>query len=72
MKRRQVLADLHAALRAARMERASFSNICNPNDDCGVTEKNVTEFIKERTRRYRESWIIGPLELAIAELERSK
>jgi hypothetical protein len=42
--------------------------LCNTHGDGGDTA--VTDFIRERTRLYRDSWIVGPLDVAIAELER--
>lgn len=56
----------------ASMDNASFRNItAHPSmpplfeDGRAVTEFNVTEFIKERTKLWRESWIVYPLVEAI-------
>lgn len=51
---RSLLIILRNVLRAAKMEDASFGMIGSDNDP--------TEFIKERTRVYRQSWIVAPLE----------
>lgn len=65
---RALLATLRQVVADAKMERASFSNLANKGP-FPTTEAEVTEFIKQRTRLYCQSWIIGPLEDAIAELE---
>jgi hypothetical protein len=64
MRKREVLEILNRALVDARMERASFSRL-HDKEPFPTTEAEVTEFIKERTRIYRDSWIISPLEQAI-------
>lgn len=79
----RLLDELRAARGHATMERASFHNCCHlPSapaefeDGRRVIERNVTDFIRERTHIYRASWIIGPLDEAIAmvtkELDGSK
>jgi hypothetical protein len=50
------------------MELARFGQLANKGL-LPTTEAEVTEFIKQRTRLYRESWIIAPLEEAIREIE---
>lgn len=61
-RRERVLSKLREALRAAQMNDANFDGISNSSRE--------TQFIRERTRLYRESWIIEPLQQAIAELEK--
>lgn len=51
---------LQDALRSARMEDANF-------DDVGGVKKE-TEYIKEKTRLYRQSWIISPIERVLDRL----
>lgn len=59
------------ALRAAKMEDAGFdSNF--PEVPLPTSEDEVTDFIKKRTENYRRSWIIHPLEGALAKLEKKK
>ena len=58
------------ALHAAKMADAEFSR--NYDSNLPKTEKEVTEFIKERTKVYRDSWIIKPLEAALLKLEKKK
>lgn len=65
----QILNLLHEARRAATMESASFAFPCDKIIVDIHMENPKTlhpdEFIKETTRLYRESWIIGPLNRAI-------
>lgn len=67
MKKQQVLAQLREALAGAEMERANFDAFM---DTVTLEQGQVTGFIRERTRLYRDSWIIAPLKRAIAEIER--
>ena len=69
MRKREVLELLNRALTDAQMERASFSQI-HPKGPFPTCEAEVDKFIKDRTRLYRESWIIGPLRQAIKLIER--
>lgn len=52
------------ALRSAKLETADFGTICQ-SGPFPTQERQVTKFIRERTRLYRESWIISPLREAI-------
>lgn len=65
---RALLTTLRQVVTDAKMERASFSQLASKGP-FPTTESEVTEFIKQRTRLYRESWIIGPLEEAIKDIE---
>ena len=67
MRKREVLAQLREALAAAEMERADFDAYM---DTVTLEHGQVTTFIRERTRIYRDSWIIAPLKRAIKEIER--
>lgn len=51
-----LLHELKEAIRGAKMENAKFDN----------DGKDVSNFIRERTRLYRNSWIIAPLERILA------
>jgi len=45
------------------MENASFDGFWDdPNDPLPTSEKEVTEFIRRRTKLWRQSWVIGPLQ----------
>jgi hypothetical protein len=58
------------ALDHARMERASFSeNLLKPEFPLPKTEAEVTAFIKGRTKLWRESWLIPPLEQALSKIK---
>ncbi len=64
---REKLAEIRAI---ATMENAGF-NLMWPDakDPLPTTENQVTPFIRERTRLWRASWIIGPLDEIIKELD---
>ena len=64
MRKRELLEILNRALLDAQVERASFSQL-HSKGPFPTTEAEVTAFIRERTRIYRESWIIAPLKSAI-------
>jgi hypothetical protein len=68
----KALRDLVAEARKhATFENSHFSDICayqkQPVEYVGapLTERQVTEFIKDRTRIYRETWIVGFLDDAL-------
>ena len=73
---RLLLAELKEARRAATLERASFeftgetvrTNGSFAGDEDGA--ETPTNYIKRKTRLYRQSWIIEPLDRVIEELER--
>lgn len=65
----RMLRNLHDALASSRMGRARFEDICAEQlPPLEIKQTEVTAFIKERTRSYRESWIEYPLEQAITTL----
>lgn len=76
-KAREMLSLIKEARRAATMERMSVGwpgemvsvsgTFAGDND--GVTTPD--EYIREKTKSYRQSWIIGPLDEIIAELEKA-
>lgn len=71
-KLRLLLAELRQARRRATMERMSVAS--SPKETVSISGDHdgtfhTDEFIRDRTFRYRESWIIGPLDRVIAELE---
>ena len=76
MSRPSVLSELREVRRMLTMETMSVGEIFDVNgppkfaDGRAVTEKNVSDFIRERTRLWRESWVLGPLDDVIARLER--
>ncbi len=65
MRTKEVLARLREARKAATFDSACFSL------SGWMSNNQDTALICEITRLYRESWIIGPLDEAIAEIERS-
>ena len=67
---KSVIALLEAALASSRLELAEFGKIWPPENGLPypTSEKEVTPFIRERTKIYRESWLITPLELALEAL----
>lgn len=50
----------------ASMDSSSFSHLfAEPGDALPKTEAEVTDFIRKRTRLWRSSWILSPLEEAL-------
>ncbi len=45
---------------------------CDHVEFAPITERNVSEFIRRRTSLFRETWIIGLLDAALAVLENAK
>jgi hypothetical protein len=64
----QDVLDLKEALDAAKLTRASFSNLF-PDDPLPTSEKEVTEFIRRRTRLYRETWVIPTMRRLLAKID---
>lgn len=58
---KQLLVD---AYKSSQMELACFGRL-HQEPDFPTSEKDVTPFIRERTRLYRESWITQPLREAL-------
>lgn len=52
---KHVLLNLRKAIEAAKFTDASFGGVHDDKDE-------ISDQIKEQTRLYRETWIIGPLE----------
>lgn len=75
VRRRSRIARLREVYNHLQMQTCSFDRIGTPkaqprlDDGTIVTERNVTQFIRERTRLWRESWVLGPLLDVIIELE---
>jgi hypothetical protein len=70
MRKKQIIEDLEDALKSASFENTGFKNLWSEeNDPLPKTEKEVDEFIKRRTRLYRETWIIHPIERALKALK---
>ena len=69
--------SIQDALQAARFATASFTDMggsalvrFNPEGTKARTEpQEETDYIRERTALYRDTWIIGPLEAALAEID---
>jgi hypothetical protein len=70
VKTKEVAKQIRAAIAAAKLERAEFGSVHKSEDVPAMKEKDVTAFIRERTRLYRESWIVGPLEIALEIIEK--
>lgn len=60
----ELLRLFDSARRAAKLDTADFGKI-GSTGPFPTQERQVTKFIRERTRLYRESWIITPLQQAI-------
>ena len=79
MQKKRIIGLVSDALKHVRMESCSFSDICCDQkkaptfaDGRKVTEENVTAFIVERTRLWRQSWVESPLEDALILLKEGK
>ena len=58
---REIVKQVHDV---STMDRSNFNRFCTHRDGCDqlpATEKDVTEFIRARTRLWRDSWITDPL-----------
>lgn len=64
MKQRRINEVLRDAQRTLAMETADFSQIV-PTTPLPKTEAEVTDFIRERTRLWRDSWIDAPIQEAL-------
>ena len=68
----KLIALLREASEHAEMEHADFGGFWVQGDKplpFPKTDKEVTPFVKERTKTYRQSWIIRPLHNAIHLIE---
>lgn len=75
MKIQAIQSALGKARAAATLENAEFGSVWRNQgtpvpvkmaDGSPVTEANVTDFIRERTRLYRDTWVIPRIEEALA------
>lgn len=69
MRKKAVLIQLNAAHSAALFEDANFSAPGGEKLICNGQEYEVTEFIKERVRRYMETYIISRLVYVTEEIQ---
>ena len=65
MKVKEIIKLVKDAIEYTKMTNAGFSK--TPND---MPDKDYTKEIIEATRIYRNTWIIGTLELALEELKK--
>lgn len=77
MKKKLCIERLEGVLKVVTMEQSAFNIITAGYytpifllDGSPVTEGNVTQFIRERTARWREAWIVGPIDTVIKELKK--
>jgi len=68
-KMRRIVSELKEIKRVATMKTASFSSIASIGD-FPSKEKDVDSFIKERTRLWRRSWLVDPLQKIIEDLSK--
>lgn len=62
---------IEKALKHARMDNCYFAEtMLKPEFPLPKTEKEVDAFIKGRTKLWRESWLIPPLERALEKVKR--
>lgn len=60
VKQEAILRLLSEAIESAKLTNADFGSLGRANQ-LPTQERQVTKFIRERTRLYRESWIVSPL-----------
>ena len=60
---------IEEALDHARMQHCNFNEPDNGTEALPKDENDVTDFILHRTKRWREAWLIVPLETALAKIE---
>jgi hypothetical protein len=66
MRKQQLKAFIKSARASAALTRADFDGLgSRPDDVITLKESEVTDFIRERTRLYRETWIINYLDEAL-------
>ena len=73
-KQEALLSLLREAVEHAEMEHADFGSFWVQGEKelpLPTTDKQVTPFIRQRTRVYRDSWLIRPLRAAIAKIEQN-
>jgi hypothetical protein len=70
MRKKAMLKQLNAALDSALFRNAHFGDIGGEKLTYRGKEYDVTEFIRDNTRLYRQTWIIAPIVRAIQEIER--
>lgn len=64
MRTKRIQEVLREARKTLTMDNADFSLIV-PLNDLPKTEADVTDFIRERTRLWRQSWIEAPINEAL-------
>lgn len=69
MKRKKMITTLVELRRHATMENAHFDKQY-PSDDKLNTDEKATNFIKQRTKLWRESYWIPKIEFLLSELEK--
>ena len=63
---------IESALRAARMENASFGPMPMTEPIVLGTPEEVDRFVKEAVRLYIDTWVCGPLERALAKVVKKR
>ena len=74
MKQRRINEVLRDAQRALTMETADFSCIHLMDNDAPLpkTEAEVTDFIRNRTRLWRQTWIESPINEALSLMNKTE
>lgn len=67
--REKLVRDLKDIRRDATMDSAEFGLLNPERFDYPRREADVTPFIRERTRIWRDTWIVGMLDEMIKDLE---
>lgn len=61
--------QLEELRRKLTMEHTHFGDITRPNRVHKLTENEITDFIRDQTRLWRESWMLHPLAKMIERCE---
>lgn len=71
MKKKRVIRLLEDALRHSRMETADFAH-CGRTDDFVIPNEQITEFIRNETELWRQTWISSYIERALELIKEGK
>ena len=65
----EIISILRDVKRDSKMEHANFNDLIGTPEQ-NIVSTNCTEFIKNKTQRFRDSWITSPVEECIEILEK--
>jgi hypothetical protein len=65
----ELKSELEEVRRRLTMEHSHFGDITRPGKIYKLTESEISDFIREKTRLWRETWILHPLARMIERCE---